>query len=227
MFQKSNIKGLAILLYPLMTMMVEVLPKGQQAKLVGAMTQNWFPYGLAEMKLFKNAVAAAADALAAIGQLPSQEDKGVKRNAVLTRNVLETAQGSKVWRALRLLSDQAVRQQIERMGEVPIELNTKFLGFSWKVGVAQLNAELQSFVEASRDSDAEQKDWVKLAKTLTEEIGTLRKDNRALKEEFKQVAAVTGKESALFEDLKTTSVVECLDRIPQIDQLRRISEDLA
>lgn len=58
---------------------------------------------------------------------------------------------------------------------------------------------------------------MKLAKSLTEQVGTLRKDNQALKAEFKQVAAVSGKESALFEDLKTTSVVECLDRIPQID----------
>ena len=41
------------------------------------------------------------------------------------------------------------------------------------------------------------------------------------------MASESGKDSALFEDLKTTSVVECLDRIPQIDQLRRISEDIA
>ena len=110
MFQKSNMKGLAILLYPLMTMMIEVLPKGQQTKLAASITSNWFPYGLAEIKCFKTAVMQAADALATAGHLPGQEDKSCFRNTVLTKNVLETAQGSKVWRALRLLSDQAVRQ---------------------------------------------------------------------------------------------------------------------
>ena len=60
---------------------------------------------------------------------------------------------------------------------MPIELNAKFIGFSWKVGIAQLNAELQQFVETSRDGESEQKDWVKLAKNLSEQIGALRKDN--------------------------------------------------
>lgn len=94
MFAKSNIKGLAVLLYPLLLHLLEagILPKGQSHRLAQSMTMNWFPYGLAEMKGFKQACMNVADAIAANGALPGEADaEGQIKNSVLTKNVMESA----------------------------------------------------------------------------------------------------------------------------------------
>lgn len=65
-----------------------------------------------------------------------------------------------------------------------------------------------------------------MSKQLTEMFGDMKKKNHGLKMQFKELVASEKDVSPLFEDLKTHSVVDCLDKIPQIDELRRISEDI-
>ena len=64
-----------------------------------------------------------------------------------------------------------------------------------------------------------------LAKNLTDEHQNLKKRSSDLAAKFKDLEA-TG-QSALFEDLKTQGAVKCLDDIPQIHDLRKISEEIA
>ena len=95
------------------------------------------------MKAFKQACINVADYLAGAGSLPGDADaEGQVKNTVLTKNVMETAQGGRVWRALRILSDLAVQRKITELSSQPYRVmvhDAENLAFSWKVSVANLN----------------------------------------------------------------------------------------
>ena len=92
MFQKSNQKALAMLLYPLLILMLEPFPKAQKYKLINNLNANWFPYGLTEMKAFKQVCMQICDLLAEAHLIPgNQDESGKMTNTVLTKNIMETA----------------------------------------------------------------------------------------------------------------------------------------
>ena len=61
--------------------------------------------------------------------------------------------------------------------------------------------------------NSEQQEWMSFAKNLTDQITALKQQHTELKSSFKKEVAMPEK-SALIQDLKRMSLVECLDRIP-------------
>lgn len=98
MFNKINQKGLAILLYFLLCHM--------KPEFKGKYAMCWFPYTMAEMKEFKKITLEYFNILQTEGLVPHSQ--------ILSKSVLETASGRRVWEMLRYLSDYAIRIEIYR-----------------------------------------------------------------------------------------------------------------
>ena len=99
MFNKANQKGMAIILYFIMT----TIDPEFKAKYAVC----WFPYTLAEMKEFKTVT------LQLFAEL--QEWKVVPNHACLNWSVIETASGVWVWEMLKFLSDYALRWKLSEL----------------------------------------------------------------------------------------------------------------
>ena len=63
------------------------------------------------------------------------------------------------------------------------------------------------------------------AKTLSDQYGNLKQQNIELKQKLKKEMTIPEK-SQLINDLKQMSLVECLDQITQIEDLRMINENI-
>ena len=74
----------------------------------GKYAMCWFPYTLAEMKEFKKITLEYFNVIQNEGLVPSQ-------SSILSKSVLETASGRRVWEMLRFLSDYALRLEIHKM----------------------------------------------------------------------------------------------------------------
>ena len=98
MFQKSNHKGMALLIKPLLCFFNE----GYTA----LFETSWFPFGLAQMKPFKETCLFCAKEL---------QDQGRLQEGIVTKNIIENAVGIKMWHALRRLSDAIVEERIRQL----------------------------------------------------------------------------------------------------------------
>jgi len=80
MFQKVNHKGMAVILHPLLCHF--------DKKFEDLFDGCWFPYALAEMKDFKQTCFFISEEL---------QKRGLFSHCILNKQVLENAQGSKMW----------------------------------------------------------------------------------------------------------------------------------
>lgn len=91
MFQKQNHKGMALLLKPLLCYF--------DPNYESLFAECWFPFGLAQMKPFKETcLFIGADLV----------NKSVIDDNIVTKPIIENATGIKMWRCLRQLSDLIV-----------------------------------------------------------------------------------------------------------------------
>ena len=65
----------------------------------------WFPYTMVEMKEFKSIVLTITDELI-------QKNKFAKD--IITKSILETASGVRMWQVLRTLSDYCLQEELLR-----------------------------------------------------------------------------------------------------------------
>ena len=98
MFQKSNHKGMALLIKPLLCFFDETYE--------GTFETSWFPFGLAQMKPFKDTCLFIATDLVEKGRIP---------NNLISKSIIENAVGIKIWHAFRRLSDIIVEDRIRQM----------------------------------------------------------------------------------------------------------------
>mmetsp|Transcript_18369 Transcript_18369/g.17482 ORF Transcript_18369/g.17482 Transcript_18369/m.17482 type:complete len:102 (-) Transcript_18369:65-370(-) len=89
MFQKSNPKGMALLLHPLLCIFDEIKYKAM-------LSVAWFPYSMVELKEFKSLALQIQQELVLSGVLPY---------TLVSKSILETAAGVRLWQSLRNLSD--------------------------------------------------------------------------------------------------------------------------
>jgi hypothetical protein len=95
MFQKANHKGMALLVYALLSLFDD--------KIKSSFSQCWFPYSTVEMREFKVVAGKVCDDLVKKGRLQPTD---------LTKGVMETAAGIRMWQALRNVSDAALYDRI-------------------------------------------------------------------------------------------------------------------
>lgn len=101
MFIKSNPKGMALMVHTLLCLFDE-----QEFKPLFSVC--WFPYTMVELKEFKALVLHLSSNI-----LTSQ---GRLAGGILTKAVLETASGVKMWQVLRQLSDYCIMDSIVKTG---------------------------------------------------------------------------------------------------------------
>lgn len=94
MFQKSNHKGMALLIKPLLCFF-------NQTEYTALFENSWFPFGLAQMKPFKETCLFITKEL---------EQQGKIHEGIITKSIIENAVGIKMWHALRRLSDAIVEE---------------------------------------------------------------------------------------------------------------------
>jgi hypothetical protein len=110
MFVKSNPKGMALLIH---TLLCYFNDEDYRMR----MSVCWFPYTMVELKNFKQV------ALEITGELVGQ---GRLQGGIVTKAVLESACGVKMWQSLRVLSDYCLVDQMNReyrkqeMKEMPV-----------------------------------------------------------------------------------------------------------
>ena len=92
MFSKSNHKGMALLVHTLLCLF-------DPEKIKKSFSTCWFPYSMVEMRDFKIVAAKVVDELCTKGKLGPTD---------LTKGVMETAAGIRMWQSLRNVSDAAV-----------------------------------------------------------------------------------------------------------------------
>ena len=64
------------------------------------------------------------------------------------------------------------------------------------------------------------------SKQLSDNFGTLKTENSTLKQRLKKEMGSQSEVSPLVNDLKHTSLVECLDRLPQVEDLRNVNKQI-
>jgi hypothetical protein len=99
MFAKSNPKGMALLVHTLLCLF-------DQEEFQPLFSVCWFPYTMVELKEFKSIALQISENLAREGRLQG--------NASLTKAVLETASGVKMWQTLRNMSDYCILDRLNK-----------------------------------------------------------------------------------------------------------------
>jgi hypothetical protein len=93
MFIKSNLKGMALLVHTLLCLF-------DDKEFRPMFSVCWFPYTMVELKEFKSmALHISQNLLVPQGRLAPN---------ILTKAILETASGLKMWQALRQVSDYCI-----------------------------------------------------------------------------------------------------------------------
>ena len=101
MFVKSNPKGMAMLVHSLLTSF-----DTEEGEIRSRLALCWFPYTMVELKDFKQiALQVCSDLLIPQGRVQPN---------ILTKALLETASGVKIWQSLRTLSDYALMDRMHR-----------------------------------------------------------------------------------------------------------------
>ena len=98
MFAKSNPKGMAVLLHTLICLFDDQVYRPLFAVC-------WFPYTLVELKEFKQIALNLCGCLREQGRLGPN---------VITKAVVETASGVKMWQSLRQMSDWCLLDYMNR-----------------------------------------------------------------------------------------------------------------
>jgi hypothetical protein len=101
MFQKANHKGMALLVFTLLCLFDE--------KIKNSFSHCWFPYSMVEMREFKVAAESVAQDLVAKAKLQPTD---------LTKGVMETAAGIRMWASLRAVSDAVLFDRIKKNGNL-------------------------------------------------------------------------------------------------------------
>ena len=123
MFVKSNPKGMALLVHTLLCLFDE-----ENSRI--RFSACWFPYTLTELKDFKQVALDISADLVSQGRLQS---------GIITKAVLESASGVKMWQSLRTLSDYCI---IDRMNK----------GFT-RLEMKEMPVFVQSVMQARRDAE--------------------------------------------------------------------------
>lgn len=101
MFVKANPKGMALMVHTLLCLFDE-------GEFKPMFSVCWFPYTMVELKEFKTlALHICSNILTPQGRLAG---------GVVTKAVLETASGVKMWQVLRQVSDYCVMDHIVKTG---------------------------------------------------------------------------------------------------------------
>ena len=104
MFQKANHKGMALLVHTLLCLFDNDAANGTYRQMFQVC---WFPYSMVEMREFKNVADQIITELVSKGRLGPTD---------ITKAVIETSAGVRMWQALRTVSDHAL---FERMFKRP------------------------------------------------------------------------------------------------------------
>eukprot|EP00347_Sterkiella_histriomuscorum_P009030 403342797 len=102
MFAKSNPKGMALLVHSL-------LVQFNVEEYTSKFSICWFPYTMVELKEFKSIALEICQELILKGHLQPN---------IITKSVLETASGVKLWQALRNLSDYLMMFKLTQSGQL-------------------------------------------------------------------------------------------------------------
>jgi hypothetical protein len=101
MFVKSNPKGMALIVHCLLTSF-----DTEEGEIRSRFAMCWFPYTMIELKDFKQiALQVCSDLLIPQGRVQAN---------ILTKALLETASGVRIWQSLRTLSDYALMDRMHR-----------------------------------------------------------------------------------------------------------------
>jgi hypothetical protein len=102
MFQKANHKGMALLVHTLLCLFDEKTIRAQ-------FQQCWFPYSMVEMRDFKQVAAKVIDDLIHKNKLGATD---------LTKGVMETAAGIRMWQSLRAVSDACLFDRLNQNANI-------------------------------------------------------------------------------------------------------------
>ena len=98
MFTKSNPKGMALIIHTLLCLFNE-------EEYTPMFSVCWFPYSMVEMKEFKQIALNICLELIKQGRFQS---------GIITKAVLESASGVRMWQALRSLSDYCIMDRMRK-----------------------------------------------------------------------------------------------------------------
>lgn len=101
MAHRANHKGMALLVHTLLCLF-DTDPEGQYRQMFSVC---WFPYSMVEMREFKSVAETIITDLVNKGRIGATD---------ITKAVLETAAGVRMWQALRALSDHALLEHMQR-----------------------------------------------------------------------------------------------------------------
>ena len=155
----------------------------------------WFPYSMVEMREFKSVAENIINELAAKGRIGSTD---------ITKSVLETAAGVRMWQALRQLSDHALLEHMQRRPSIlgqgipkfwlneqdtltKSNVDPKALDRALRSLKLQIVSHESDFTSSCQQIAQHQQQWVKTAESLSTDFKDERAKNIKLVAQAKQM----------------------------------------